>query len=53
VKTTIFTNHEKIDLKNSLGYARLASSITGNKVSIVDNYILRDECKPGSLALHP
>ena len=35
----------------SWGYARLASSITGNKASIVDNHILREECKPGSLAL--
>jgi hypothetical protein len=35
----------------SWGYARLASSITGNKASIVDNHILRDECKPDSLAL--
>ena len=35
----------------SWGYARLASSITGNKASIVDNHILRDECKPDSIAL--
>ena len=35
----------------SWGFARLASSITGNKASIVDNHILREECKPDSLAL--
>ena len=35
----------------SWGYARLASSITGNKASVVDNHILREECKSNSLAL--
>lgn len=35
----------------SWGYARLASSITGNKASIIDNHILREECKINSKAL--
>ena len=35
----------------SWGFARLASSITGNKASIVDNHILREECKHNSIAL--
>lgn len=35
----------------SWGYARLASSITGNKASRVDYSILEKECKKTSLAL--
>lgn len=35
----------------SWGYARLGSSITGNKASIVDYHILEKECKPDSKAL--
>jgi hypothetical protein len=35
----------------SWGYARLGSSITGNKASIIDNHILQEECNKGSKAL--
>jgi hypothetical protein len=35
----------------SWGYARLASSITGNKASKYDYAILEKECTPGSKAL--
>jgi len=35
----------------SWGYARLGSSITGNKASIVDYHILEKECKDDSKAL--
>jgi hypothetical protein len=35
----------------SWGYARLGSSITGNKASVVDNSILRQECTKTSKAL--
>jgi hypothetical protein len=35
----------------SWGYARLGSSITGNKASVVDNHILREECNKNSKAL--
>ena len=35
----------------SWGYARLASSITGNKASAIDHHILMKECKPDSIAL--
>ena len=36
---------------DSWGYARLASSITGGNASIVDYHILKDGCKPSSIAL--
>lgn len=36
---------------SSWGYARLASSITGNKASVIDHHILVKECKPDSIAL--
>ena len=35
----------------SWGYARLGSSISGNKASVVDNHILREECTKSSKAL--
>ena len=35
----------------SWGLARLASSITGSKASVVDNYILKKGCKKNSKAL--
>ena len=35
----------------SWGYARLGSSITGNKASVVDNHILQEECSKNSKAL--
>jgi hypothetical protein len=36
---------------SSWGLARLASSITGKKASIVDYHILKKECKPMSIPL--
>ena len=35
----------------SWGYARLGSSITGNKASVIDNHILQEECTKKSKAL--